>query len=164
MAQTASAEYIINNFLSPVYFYDAIKRIPENAVVVEVSSHALFQSILSRSLPNSCTCIGLMKRNAEDNVMRFMKSIGTLFQLGFNPEIAKLYPNVDFPIIGGSSISPLVKWKHDEKYSLMDYVNVIEIELLSRLNANMYVHGITTILLYKEIQRWRAFYRNRIDR
>jgi fatty acid synthase len=124
LASNASAEYIVNNFLSPVYFYDALKHIPENAVVVEVGSHALFQSILGRSIPTSCTIIGLMKRNSGDNLKRLLKGIGKLFQLGLNPNIAKLYPPAEFPIVGAPSMSPLIQWDHRETYPLMDYVNV----------------------------------------
>ncbi len=36
LAGTCSAEYLVNNAMSPVLFYEAPQKIPENAVTIEV--------------------------------------------------------------------------------------------------------------------------------
>lgn len=43
LACTCSAEYSVNNLLSPVLFQEALQHVPEHAVVLEISPHALLQ-------------------------------------------------------------------------------------------------------------------------
>ncbi|PIO30632.1 hypothetical protein AB205_0176740, partial [Aquarana catesbeiana] len=46
LAQLSSAEYHVNNLVSPVLFQEGLQSIPENAVVVEIAPHALLQASL----------------------------------------------------------------------------------------------------------------------
>lgn len=46
LAQNSSAEYHVNNLVSPVLFQEGLRHIPENAVVVEIAPHALLQVLL----------------------------------------------------------------------------------------------------------------------
>lgn len=43
LARTFSAEYNVNNLVSPVLFQEALWHVPENAVVLEIAPHALLQ-------------------------------------------------------------------------------------------------------------------------
>lgn len=43
LARTFSAEYNVNNLVSPVLFQEALWQVPENAVVLEIAPHALLQ-------------------------------------------------------------------------------------------------------------------------
>lgn len=43
LAQYSSAEYHVNNLVSPVLFKEGLGQIPENAVVVEIAPNALLQ-------------------------------------------------------------------------------------------------------------------------
>lgn len=43
LARTPSAEYNVNNLVSPVLFQEALWHVPENAVVLEIAPHALLQ-------------------------------------------------------------------------------------------------------------------------
>lgn len=43
LARTSSAEYNVNNLVSPVLFQEALWHVPEHAVVVEIAPHALLQ-------------------------------------------------------------------------------------------------------------------------
>lgn len=36
LARTCSADYHVNNLTSPVLFYEALRKVPENALVIEV--------------------------------------------------------------------------------------------------------------------------------
>ena len=56
-----------------------------------------------------------------------LSSIGHLYQLGFNPDISKLYPQVSYPVSRGTpSLSPLIKWDHSDDWFVPlypDYFN-----------------------------------------
>lgn len=43
LARTCSAEYSVNNLVSPVLFQEALCHVPEHAVVLEIAPHALLQ-------------------------------------------------------------------------------------------------------------------------
>lgn len=43
LARTSSAEYNVNNLVSPVLFQEALWHIPEHAVVLEIAPHSLLQ-------------------------------------------------------------------------------------------------------------------------
>lgn len=43
LARTSSAEYSVNNLVSPVLFQEALYHVPEHAVVLEIAPHALLQ-------------------------------------------------------------------------------------------------------------------------
>lgn len=43
LALYSSAEYHVNNLVSPVLFHDGLNLVPDNAVVVEIAPHALLQ-------------------------------------------------------------------------------------------------------------------------
>ena len=62
LAQYCSADYLTNNLLSPVLFEETCKRIPKNAIVIEISPHGLLQSILRQSLDGKNISIPLTQR------------------------------------------------------------------------------------------------------
>lgn len=43
LARTFSAEYNVNNLVSPVLFQEALQHVPKHAVVLEIAPHALLQ-------------------------------------------------------------------------------------------------------------------------
>lgn len=51
LALHSSAEYHVNNLVSPVLFHEGLLMVPHNAVVVEIAPHALLQ-VLSRKFTN----------------------------------------------------------------------------------------------------------------
>lgn len=76
LAKTASADYLVNNLVSPVLFQEAIKHIPSNAIVIEIAPHGLLQAVLKRSLDSSCTMASLMKRDYSCNPDFFFTNLG----------------------------------------------------------------------------------------
>lgn len=55
LALYSSAEYHVNNLVSPVLFHDGLSLVPDNAVVVEIAPHALLQvCALVVILPSVC--------------------------------------------------------------------------------------------------------------
>lgn len=76
LAQHSSSSYHVNNLLSPVLFYQALKHIPENAIAIEVAPTGLLQAILKRALGNKATNISLVKRGHDDNLEFLMSALG----------------------------------------------------------------------------------------
>lgn len=76
LAKFSSAEYHVNNLLSPVLFQEALQFVPPNAIVIEIAPHCLLQAILKRSLAPTCTFVGLMKRNHPNNIEFLFSSLG----------------------------------------------------------------------------------------
>lgn len=121
-ASYASADYFVNNLISPVLFHDSSKYIPKDAIIIELAPHALFSAIFKRSMP-SAQYIGLMKRNNNaGNLEMFITAIGQLYQLGVNVLINKLYPKVEWPVARSTqSISSLMKWDHNKTFLVKKY-------------------------------------------
>ncbi|PNI21562.1 FASN isoform 8 [Pan troglodytes] len=113
LARTSSAEYNVNNLVSPVLFQEALWHVPEHAVVLEIAPHALLQAVLKRGLKPSCTIIPLMKKDHRDNLEFFLAGIGRLHLSGIDANPNALFPPVEFPAPRGTPlISPLIKWDH----------------------------------------------------
>ncbi|XP_074080916.1 fatty acid synthase [Macrotis lagotis] len=115
LAQTSSAEYNVNNLVSPVLFQEALRHVPDNAVVLEIAPHALLQAVLKRGLKPTCTNIPLMKKDHKDNLEFFLTNIGKLHLTGTNVNPNGLFPPVEYPApVGTPLISPHIKWDHSQ--------------------------------------------------
>ena len=66
LAAYSSAEYHVNNLVSPVLFCEALQRIPSNAVTIEIGPHCLLQAMLKRALSKDCLFTSLMKKHANN--------------------------------------------------------------------------------------------------
>ncbi|XP_063817309.1 fatty acid synthase [Pseudophryne corroboree] len=119
LAQFSSAEYHVNNLVSPVLFQEGLQSIPENAVVVEIAPHALLQAILRRSLKPTNTILPLMKKGHSNNLEFFLANIGKVYLNGINVQCNNIYPSVEYPIPAGSPlISPLIQWDHSQTWDV----------------------------------------------
>ena len=113
----ASAEYFVNNLISPVFFYDKFKGLPSDAIIVEVGPHGVFRKIVSETL-ESASYMTLIKKDSNDtNLDNFFAAISMLYELGINPSIENLYPKVEFPVSRGTpSIGSLMRWDHSMSF------------------------------------------------
>uniref|UniRef100_A0A673VNW4 Fatty acid synthase n=1 Tax=Suricata suricatta TaxID=37032 RepID=A0A673VNW4_SURSU len=119
LAHTFSAEYNVNNLVSPVLFQEALWHVPADAVVVEIAPHALLQAVLKRGLKSTCTILPLMKKNERDNLEFFLNSVGKLHLLGFSVNPNGLFPPMEFPVPRGTPlISPHIKWDHSQTWDV----------------------------------------------
>lgn len=84
LAQYSSAEYHVNNFLSPVLFEETSALIQTNAITIEIAPHGLFQGILRQSLSSETTNIALTKLGIDDGIQFLLQSLGTLYNSGAN--------------------------------------------------------------------------------
>ncbi|KAL0271722.1 UNVERIFIED_CONTAM: hypothetical protein PYX00_008719 [Menopon gallinae] len=113
-----SAEYLTNNLLSPVLFEEACKHIPKNAIIIEIAPHSMLLSVLKRSLSKDCSIIGLTHRNAPDQLVHLLQSIGKLYTIGLQPQVSNLDPKVDFPVsLNTPFLGNLVTWDHSLSWS-----------------------------------------------
>ena len=118
----ASAEYFVHNLINPVYFYNKLKGLPSDAIVLEIGPHKLFSKIVTQTLDSS-TYLSLINKDSNDtNLDKFLDSIAKLYELGLNPSIENLYPKVEWPVARGTqSISSLMKWDHHKSYFVRKY-------------------------------------------
>ncbi|XP_074097576.1 fatty acid synthase [Cotesia typhae] len=121
-ARLSSAEYHTNNLLNAVLFEETANLIPKDAVTIEIAPHGLLQAILRRSLSPSVTNIPLTQRGHKDNVEVFLQAVGKIYDIGYLPQIANLYPDIKFPVSRGTPmISPLIKWEHSDDWYVTSY-------------------------------------------
>ncbi|NXU74165.1 FAS synthase, partial [Oreotrochilus melanogaster] len=119
LAKYSSAEYHVNNLVSPVLFHEGLKHIPENAVVVEIAPHALLQAILKRTLKPTCTILPLMKKDHKNNLEFFLTQAGKIHLTGINVLGNNLFPPVEYPVpVGTPLISPYIKWDHSQDWDV----------------------------------------------
>ncbi|KAF6093695.1 fatty acid synthase [Phyllostomus discolor] len=119
LARTLSAEYNVNNLVSPVLFQEALWHVPEGAVVLEIAPHGLLQAVLKRGLKPGCTVIPLMKKDHEDNLRFFLSNAGRLHLAGIDINPNGLFPPVEFPAPRGTPlISPHIKWDHSQTWDV----------------------------------------------
>nr|XP_020670313.1 fatty acid synthase isoform X1 [Pogona vitticeps]XP_020670321.1 fatty acid synthase isoform X2 [Pogona vitticeps] len=119
LAQNSSAEYHVNNLVSPVLFQEGLRHIPENAVVVEIAPHSLLQAILRRALKPTCTVLPLMKREHKNNLEFFLTNIGKIYMTGINVLANNLFPPVEYPApLGTPLISPYILWDHSQVWDV----------------------------------------------
>lgn len=76
VAKYSSPEYHTNNLLNSVLFEDALKHIPNDAIVIEIAPHGLLQAILKGALPGTVTNIPLTKKVFGDSVQFLLSAIG----------------------------------------------------------------------------------------
>lgn len=119
LARTSSAEYSVNNLVSPVLFQEALRHVPANAVVVEIAPHALLQAVLKRGLKSGCTVVPLMKKDHRDNLEFFLSNVAKLHMAGINLDPSGLLPPVEFPAPRGTPlISPHIQWDHSQAWDV----------------------------------------------
>lgn len=156
LAKMSSAEYHVNNLVSPVLFQEALSHVPKNAVVIEVAPHCLLQAILKRSLGAECFFVGLMKRDQPDGLLYFLNCIGKLYINGVNANVAKLYAPVPLPVPRGTKmISPFIQWDHSQSWAVASaeqFINrgpgggaqlTVEVDISSPESKDYYLIGHT---------------------
>lgn len=157
LAQLSSPAYHVNNLLSPVLFQEALKHVPEDAIVVEIAPHCLLQAVLRRSLPSTVTNVGLHKKDHQNNLEFFLINIGKMYNAGVQPDFSKLYPPVSFPVGRGTPmINSLIGWDHATPWTVADFSGkisgsgetVIEIDLSKEEHSYIAGHTIDGRILF----------------
>ncbi|KAJ8963394.1 hypothetical protein NQ318_018872, partial [Aromia moschata] len=163
-----SSEYQCHNLLNRVLYKQVLKKVPKDAILVEVAPCGLFQAIFRRALDSSVVKLCLVKKHHEDNCKFLLDSVGRLYLSGGQPSLDNLYQKVEYPLGPETPmISPLVKWNHVAKWPIPKYDPLsffgrrVEINLSSRENRFLVGHVINgTNLLPTSIYVilvWQAF-------
>ena len=120
LAKYSSADYHVNNLVSPVLFQEALSKVPDDAVVIEIAPHCLLQAILKRSLNPQTVNISLMKRRHPNNLEFFLTGLGKLYASGidYDPTLITTTKAV-FPVhISTPSIAPHIGWDHSQEWDI----------------------------------------------
>lgn len=120
LAKYSSADYHVHNLVSPVLFLEALGKVPDDAVVVEIAPHSLLQAILKRSLSPETINIPLMKRNHPNNLEFFLSGVGKLYSSGFNFDPTPIsMERASFPVdVTTPSIAPHMEWDHSQEWDV----------------------------------------------
>ncbi|XP_036143548.1 fatty acid synthase [Monomorium pharaonis] len=117
----SSADYHTRSILNTVLFEQMTHLIPSNAVTIEIGPDCILQHILKESLHPKVTNI-VLKRRTEQKVEVLLQGIGRLYNYGLQPQIANLYPPVEFPVSRGTPmISPSIRWDHSKDWFISSY-------------------------------------------
>ena len=120
LAKYSSADYHVNNLVSPVLFQEALAKVPDDAVVLEIAPHCLLQAILKRSLNPQTVNIPLMKRKHPNNLEFFLTGLGKLYASGidYDPTLITT-TKAAFPVhISTPSIAPHMGWDHSQEWDV----------------------------------------------
>ncbi|XP_061378336.1 fatty acid synthase [Danaus plexippus] len=156
IAKLSDASYHVNNLLSPVRFAEAIREVPERAVLVEVAPHALLQAVLKRARPAPVAAhVPLVRRDAADAATHLLSALGRLFAAGAQPRPGVLYPPVSWPVSRGTpTLASRVKWDHSIEWDVAHYgtarsgENVIEYDLSRPDDSFISGHNIDGRILF----------------
>ncbi|CAH2098689.1 unnamed protein product [Euphydryas editha] len=121
-AKMSSADYHTNSFLSPVIFEDSARLIPTDAIKIEIGPHGILQKILNESFENNSNHIPLINRTHPNIVQFLFTALGKLYEAGLNPQLANIYPTVEFPVSQATPmLAHLVEWEHNENWFTSTY-------------------------------------------
>ncbi|XP_043250638.1 fatty acid synthase-like [Colletes gigas] len=133
-AKYSSAEYHTNNLLNSVLFAETATMIPANAIAIEIAPHGLLQAILKRSLGPDVSNVPLTQRGHKNNVEFFIQALGKLYNVGLQPQVANIYPHVQYPVSRGTPmISPNIRWEHSDDWFVPMYSQRLKITTSERI-------------------------------
>lgn len=151
LAQYSSADYHVNNLVSPVLFQEALKKVPENSIVIEIAPHCLLQAVLKRSLNTETACIPLMKRNHPDNLEYFLSNLGKIYMEGRNIDPTTLTCKKITPVtLSTPSIAPYMKWDHSQEWDVPSSNQFLSSGGSGSMNTSQFVIDMTSNDKYLE--------------
>lgn len=94
------AEYFANSLVRRAFFDDVLETVPEDVAFVEIAPDGILQNVLKETFDT--TVITLAQRDHEDNIKVFLQGLGKMYNRGLQPQLANLYPTVEFPVSRGT--------------------------------------------------------------
>ncbi|CAH2039961.1 unnamed protein product, partial [Iphiclides podalirius] len=155
IARLSDAAYHVNNLLSPVRFAEALRSVPERALLLEVAPHALLQAVLRRALPQAAH-VPLLRRDAAEPLAHLLAAAGRAFARGAQPRAGALYPPVGWPVRRGTpGLASHVLWDHSAEWSVAHFgaasrsgENVVEYDLTRPEDEFIAGHNIDGRVLF----------------
>ena len=109
-SQLSSANYHTRSILNTVLFEQTLPLIPNNAITIELVPCGVLQNVLKKSLHPEVTNI-VLTQCTEQNKDVIFQAIGRLYNCGLQPQVANLYPPVEYPVSRGTPmISPSIRY------------------------------------------------------
>ncbi|OQV25865.1 Fatty acid synthase [Hypsibius exemplaris] len=125
-AKYASPEYFTHNLSSNVKFRAAVKKIPANAIVVEIAPHGLLLGLIKKALGDRAAPVALMKKGVPDNAVHFLETIGKLYILGLNPRVSNIFPKPALPAPRDTPfLGSVVRWDHSASWRIPHFTDFI---------------------------------------
>jgi len=107
-SKLSSAHYHTHSIVNTVLFEQTTQLIPRNAVTIEIAPDGVLQHVLKECLHPEVTNIVLTQLTEQNDVI--FQGIGRLYNCGLQPQVANLYPPVEFPVSRGTPmISPSIR-------------------------------------------------------
>lgn len=121
VAKLSSPAYLVNNLVSPVLFAEALRHVPDRALLVELAPHALLQAVLRRALPEAAH-VPLLRRDATDPATHLLAAVGRIYLAGAQPRVSALSPPATWPVPRGTPrLASSVLWDHSTEWDVADY-------------------------------------------
>lgn len=134
LALRATPEYFVNNFTSPVLFYDAVKEIPPYTTVIEIGPSGLLRGIVNKSTHKSNTVVAMQSRDSHEGLVDFLSALGQLYMAGTEMDVTKLYEDATYPVpLGTPIISPFIEWDHNRPWDVPKYGQVLSLNQMLTL-------------------------------
>ncbi|XP_041987370.1 fatty acid synthase-like [Aricia agestis] len=122
-SDVCDAAYFVNNLLSPVRFEEAMRAVPDNALLVEIAPVALLQNIIKRQKPNALH-LTLLRDDASDSLEQLLTAVGRLYGAGAQPQLTSLYPTRTWPVSRSTpGLASRVLWDHSVEYDVPKFKN-----------------------------------------
>jgi len=110
-SKLSSADYYARSILNTVLLKQTTRLIPNNAITIEIASDGVLRHVLKECLYPEVTNIVLTERIEQNNDVIF-QGIGGFYNSGLQPQVANLYPSVEFPVSRRTPmISPSIRYK-----------------------------------------------------
>ncbi|KAI8777124.1 fatty acid synthase [Biomphalaria glabrata] len=130
-ARDCSVQYYTHNSKNPVYFHEAVLKIPKGALVVEIGPHGLLMPVVKRTCGESIIPVTLMRRNEANNVSFCLSALGKCYLHGIDINPLALHSPVQFPVpLSTPIISPALAkiWDHSAKWRVPHYTQYLKSE------------------------------------
>lgn len=125
------AQYLVDNLIQPVRFYEATQQVPHECIFVEIAPHHLLQPIIKRNMMSrtrsQIVFVPTLTR-LQPNVTTFLENIGLLYSYGVNPKTENLYPKFNYPVgRGTANLNSFINWRHDKNFTVTQYPNFFNV-------------------------------------
>ncbi|XP_060533831.1 fatty acid synthase-like [Cylas formicarius] len=115
-----SSAYIMMSLGSKKVLSDVKTMIEGQTTVAEIGNGVLSQCIKNDASKKRDTHLMSMSGGLKE----FLCLIGSLYEMGHNPQIQNLYPKIEFPVSRGTPmIAPKIKWEHGRNWWVSLYTS-----------------------------------------
>lgn len=115
VSRVCDVEYLVDNMLNPVRFYEALTTVPSGAMVIEIGPHSLLRSTILATVPGA-RYVGMMRRD-QDSRVQLLAGLGGIFVNGAEVNWAQLQPPT-YPVRGVPRLHHLVSWDHTKEWPI----------------------------------------------